>query len=53
MYRFMVFALALPLAAADPSAAGLNAFSGDLYQQLARNRGNLVFSRLASPPPSP
>lgn len=47
MHRFMVFALALPLAAADPSAAGLNAFSGDLYQQLARSRGNLVFSPIS------
>lgn len=47
MRRFFAFAVALPLAAANPAADGLNAFAGDLYQQLARTKGNLVFSPLS------
>jgi serpin B len=33
--------------AATPAVDGLNAFAGDLYQQLSRNKGNLVFSPLS------
>jgi serpin B len=47
MRRFFALILALPLAAATPAADGLNAFTGDLYQQLARTKGNLVFSPLS------
>jgi serpin B len=38
--RLLPFLLVLPLAAAD----GLNQFAADTYRQLARTRGNLIFS---------
>jgi len=47
MRRWIVLAVALPLAAATPAAGGLNAFAGDLYRQLAHQQGNLVFSPLS------
>jgi serpin B len=47
MRRFFALLMAFPLAAATPAADGLNAFAGDLYHQLARNHGNLVFSPLS------
>lgn len=47
MHRLIALILALPLAALAAPAEGLNAFAGDLYQQLAQSRGNLVFSPLS------
>lgn len=47
MHRLIAFALALPLAAANPPADSLNRFAGNLYRELARTPGNLVFSPLS------
>lgn len=47
MRPLIVLSLVLPLAAATPDTGGLNRFAGNLYGELARTPGNVVFSPLS------